>query len=271
MKNVVSGLPRKDYFASGSILEIITDPSHPVMAGMPDRARVFADGSPVFTTLDGFEGSVLAKYQKEGSPRVSGYLLGEKYLQGYAAAVDVKHGRGHVDPDRLPAPVARAAVRHVPRDLQRDDVRPRSRRSREGRRGILERAEARREGPETRAPAGAGRRPRADALLRLRGDQLPRFCSDAPECALAMSFGCRQMLRVSSDELKRISNLRSVRIHGHGEVDAIGALAAGGVRRRATKRRRMRVRAMSARNGTSPAQIFPAVDEHRRRPSPPAT
>jgi hypothetical protein len=62
---------------------------------MPDRARVFADGSPVFTTLDGFEGSVLAKYQEEGTPRVSGYLLGEKYLQGYAAAVDVKHGRGH--------------------------------------------------------------------------------------------------------------------------------------------------------------------------------
>jgi hypothetical protein len=95
VKNVVAGLPRKDYFASGSILEIITDPSHPVMAGMPDHARVFADGSPVFTTLDGFEGSVLAKYQKEGSPRVSGYLLGEKYVQGYAAAVDVKHGRGH--------------------------------------------------------------------------------------------------------------------------------------------------------------------------------
>jgi hypothetical protein len=95
VKNVVAGLARKDYFASGSILEITTDPSHPVMAGMPEHARVFADGSPVFTTLEGFEGSVLAKYQKDGSPRVSGYLLGEKYLQGYAAAVDVKHGRGH--------------------------------------------------------------------------------------------------------------------------------------------------------------------------------
>ncbi|MGH7655863.1 MAG: M14 family metallopeptidase, partial [Gemmatimonadaceae bacterium] len=95
VKNVVAGLPRKDYFASGSILDIITDPSHPVMAGMPEHARVFSDGSPVFTTLDGFEGSILAKYQKEGSPRVSGYLLGEKYIDGYAAAVDVKHGRGH--------------------------------------------------------------------------------------------------------------------------------------------------------------------------------
>jgi hypothetical protein len=66
------------------------------MAGMPDRAKVFSDGSPVFATLDGFEGSALAKYAKEGSPLLSGYLLGENFLQGYAAALDVKHEKGHV-------------------------------------------------------------------------------------------------------------------------------------------------------------------------------
>ena len=82
VKNVVAGLPRKDYFSSGSILEVITDPAQPVMAGMPERAKVFVDGSPVFTTLDGFEGAALAKYAREGSPRLSGYLLGEKYVQG---------------------------------------------------------------------------------------------------------------------------------------------------------------------------------------------
>jgi hypothetical protein len=96
VKNVVAGLPSKDFFASGSILEVITDPSHPVMAGMPERAKVFVDRSPVFTTLEGFEGSALAKYAPAGSPLLSGYLLGEKYLQGYAAALDVKHGSGHV-------------------------------------------------------------------------------------------------------------------------------------------------------------------------------
>ena len=35
------------------------------MAGMPQRANVFVDDSPVFTTLDGFEGSALAKYAPE--------------------------------------------------------------------------------------------------------------------------------------------------------------------------------------------------------------
>ena len=47
-------------------------------------------------SLDGFEGSALAKYATSGSPRLSGYLLGEKYLNGNAAALDVKHGRGRV-------------------------------------------------------------------------------------------------------------------------------------------------------------------------------
>jgi hypothetical protein len=96
VKNVVAGVARKDFFASGSILEVETDPAHPLMAGMPERANVFVDDSPVFTTLEGFEGSALAKYASSGSPRLSGYLLGEKYLHGNAAALDVKHGRGRV-------------------------------------------------------------------------------------------------------------------------------------------------------------------------------
>jgi len=96
VKNVVSGVARKDFFASGSILEVITDPAHPLMAGMPERAKVFVDDSPVFTTTEGFEGAALAKYASSGSPRLSGYLLGDKYLHDNAAALDVKHGRGHV-------------------------------------------------------------------------------------------------------------------------------------------------------------------------------
>ncbi len=96
VKNVVGGLDRKEFFASGSILRVTTDPGHPVMAGMPDEANVFFDDSPVFTTLDGFRGAALARYQTAGSALMSGYLLGEQHLHGYAAALDVRHGDGHV-------------------------------------------------------------------------------------------------------------------------------------------------------------------------------
>ena len=96
VKNAAAELRRQQFFASGSILRVTADPAHPVMAGMPAQTGVFFDGSPIFVPQEGFQGAVLAKYQSEGSPLMSGYLLGEKYLQGQAAAVDVQHGKGHV-------------------------------------------------------------------------------------------------------------------------------------------------------------------------------
>ena len=96
VKNVIAGLRPEEFFLRGSIVEVTTDPTHPVMAGMPDKAAVFVDGSPVFETQDGFEGTVLARYQESGSPLLSGYLIGEKYLQGKAAALDVQLDAGHV-------------------------------------------------------------------------------------------------------------------------------------------------------------------------------
>lgn len=96
VKNVVADLKRQDFFASGAIVELRTDPSQPVMSGMPERAKVFVGSSPVFSTEKDFEGHVLAKYPDVGSPLLSGYFLGEKHVQGYAAALDVKHGDGHV-------------------------------------------------------------------------------------------------------------------------------------------------------------------------------
>jgi hypothetical protein len=96
VRDVTRGLDRHEYFMSGSIVEVETDPSHPVMSGMPERAPVLVQQSPVFATEDGFEGRVLARYGERGSPLLSGFLLGEERLRGYAAAVDVVHGGGRV-------------------------------------------------------------------------------------------------------------------------------------------------------------------------------
>jgi hypothetical protein len=96
VRNIVAGLDRREYFTGGSVMQVITDTAHPVMAGMPQRADVFVSNSPVFTTLDGFEGAVLAKYASDAPPLRSGFLNGPQYMQGFAAAVDVKRDRGHV-------------------------------------------------------------------------------------------------------------------------------------------------------------------------------
>ncbi len=96
VEDVVAELDRTDFFLGGSIVEMIVDPSHPVMSGMPERAKVFVAQSPVFRPTDDFEGAVLAKYPSAGSPLLSGYLLGESHLQGHASALDVHHGKGRV-------------------------------------------------------------------------------------------------------------------------------------------------------------------------------
>lgn len=96
VKNVVASLSRKDYFTGGSILEMDINTQHPIMAGMASSANIFVWRSPVFTTLEGFKGQALAKYRAKGNPLRSGYLLGEEYLQGYAASLEVEHGNGQV-------------------------------------------------------------------------------------------------------------------------------------------------------------------------------
>jgi zinc carboxypeptidase len=96
IRNAIEGLRRDQFFTGGSIVQVTADRSQPIMAGMPDTAAVFVDRSPVFETQDGFKGKVLAKYRDTGSPLLSGYLIGEKYLNGKAAALDVQLDAGHV-------------------------------------------------------------------------------------------------------------------------------------------------------------------------------
>lgn len=96
VRNVLAGVSRREFFGNGSILEVVTDPAHPVMSGMPERAKIFFDRSPAFATLDAFNGRALAYYAPSGTPLLSGYLLGETRLHGHAAALDVRHGNGHV-------------------------------------------------------------------------------------------------------------------------------------------------------------------------------
>jgi hypothetical protein len=96
VSNVVAGLRPEEFFLRGSIVEVATDPEHPVMAGMPPNAAIFVDSSPVFETREGFKTTVLARYRDTGSPLLSGYLIGEKHLNGQAAALDIPLDAGHV-------------------------------------------------------------------------------------------------------------------------------------------------------------------------------
>jgi Zinc carboxypeptidase len=96
VKNAVAGIGRAQFFTGISLLNVQVDRAQRVMSGMPDQAAVFYDGGPVFETLEGFNGTVLARYAETGQLLASGYLLGDTYLRGKAAALDVPLGDGHV-------------------------------------------------------------------------------------------------------------------------------------------------------------------------------
>jgi hypothetical protein len=96
VSDAVAGLTPAEFFLRGSIVAVTVDPTHPIMAGMPDRAAVFADSSPVFEPREGFTGTTIARYAESGSPLLSGYLIGEQHLHGRAAALDVPLEAGRV-------------------------------------------------------------------------------------------------------------------------------------------------------------------------------
>jgi hypothetical protein len=96
VRNVVAGLKPEEFFLRGTIVDTLPDVSQQPMAGLDAHTPVFADSSPVFETEDGFTGRVLAKYADSGSPLLSGYLIGEKYMNGKAAALDAQLDAGHI-------------------------------------------------------------------------------------------------------------------------------------------------------------------------------
>lgn len=96
VRNVLQGVSRQQYFTGSSVMRTTVDVAHPVMAGMPEQADVMTSSSPVFAPMDGFQGSVIGKYAADASPLRSGYLKGPQYMQGYASALDVSLGAGHV-------------------------------------------------------------------------------------------------------------------------------------------------------------------------------
>jgi hypothetical protein len=96
VRNVVAGVNRQQFFAGTSLLWANVAPGSQVTAGMPSKAALFYSGSPVFEMLEGFKGTVLARYPENENPLASGFLQGEKLIQGKAVALDVPVGAGRV-------------------------------------------------------------------------------------------------------------------------------------------------------------------------------
>jgi hypothetical protein len=95
--SALAGLRQDQFFCSGSLLRVeISDPKHPLVAGLPLMPAVMFERNQAFDTRPAFRGKVLASYVKDRNPLVSGYLLGADAIQGKAAALDANYGSGHI-------------------------------------------------------------------------------------------------------------------------------------------------------------------------------
>ncbi len=97
VKNALDGLPPTEFYAPGSIFRLELDRSSPLAAGMtaPQSIAWFESG-PAFEITDPSKAKVVAHYPATGDVLLSGWLLGGEKLNGKAALVDVRKGKGHV-------------------------------------------------------------------------------------------------------------------------------------------------------------------------------
>ena len=99
LRNVVAGVPSKEFWSPGSTLRVRYANTNPLAYGMPDEGlALFMAGGQVYevTSTDTSQDvEVLATYVDRDLLQ-SGWLLGEQIIAKKAAAVSVKHGAGKV-------------------------------------------------------------------------------------------------------------------------------------------------------------------------------
>ena len=101
VKNVLEGVPPKDFYCPGSILKIKLDTSNPITRDAPlleashDETIAWVEGSLAFETTSD-EARVIARFADANELLLSGWLLGGEKLANKAAIVEVKRGKGRV-------------------------------------------------------------------------------------------------------------------------------------------------------------------------------
>ncbi len=98
VRDVLSGLSPKDFYCPGSTLWALTDNSHPLAYGMPERALIFFWNSPAFEILPSDRNEryeVVVEYP-DSDVLQSGWLIGEEHLRRKAALISASLGEGEV-------------------------------------------------------------------------------------------------------------------------------------------------------------------------------
>jgi hypothetical protein len=98
LKDMLEGVPSKEFFCPGSTLHACVDHTHPAAYGMPADSLVFFWNSRAFEIIpsgDNDKYEVIASYPDRDILE-SGWLIGEEKLRRRVAMVVARHGEGRI-------------------------------------------------------------------------------------------------------------------------------------------------------------------------------
>lgn len=95
VKNVLSGLKRGEFYCPGSILSLDVDNKSPLAKTFGKQAAAYFINSAAFEISDANKVKSVATYAAKNA-LLSGWLLGEKYLNGKTALAEADYGKGKI-------------------------------------------------------------------------------------------------------------------------------------------------------------------------------
>jgi hypothetical protein len=93
VKNVVAGVPNRDFYSPGSLVNVMLDTRNAVAHGLPENIAIWSEESPAWEVPANSRDFVVARYPDD-HVLASGWLLGDSYIKGRAALVEVPVGQG---------------------------------------------------------------------------------------------------------------------------------------------------------------------------------
>ncbi|MBK7705492.1 MAG: hypothetical protein IPJ30_06845 [Acidobacteria bacterium] len=95
MKNVLSGLKRNEFYNPGSIVELDVDRRSNLSRGLNEKTPAYFTNSSAWEIIDTGRVRSVAKYAAKDA-LMSGWMLGEKHLNGKTALAETIYGKGRI-------------------------------------------------------------------------------------------------------------------------------------------------------------------------------
>ena len=95
VKNVLAGLKRSEFYNPGSVVKLDVDTKLPLARGLGAETAAYFMTSSAFDITDEKKVKTIARYAAKDA-LLSGWMLGEKYINGKAAIAEASYGKGKI-------------------------------------------------------------------------------------------------------------------------------------------------------------------------------